>query len=259
MNPEKLNLVYFSATGTTQKVVRGVAEQMSGEKTEYDITQTVPPAEIRISSDELLIVGMPVYAGRIPALSLPALSRFKGSDTPAIVVCVYGNREYDDALLELKDVVEGNGFRVVAAGAFIAQHSIFPVVGANRPDERDMKLLADFALESQRKLASIKDINAVSEIVPKGNRPYKVPGKLPLQPKGSRQCTKCGACVKLCPAQAIAADTPRKTNKERCIACGRCIVVCPVHARHFGGLLYKIAGKKFVKAYSGRKEPEMFL
>lgn len=37
--------------------------------------------------------------------------------TPAIAVCVYGNRDYDDALIELKDAIEANGFKTVAAAA----------------------------------------------------------------------------------------------------------------------------------------------
>ncbi|MDL2255917.1 EFR1 family ferrodoxin [Parabacteroides sp. OttesenSCG-928-K15] len=258
MKTKNVNIIYFSATNTTKKVVKHIAAQMEGERKEYNITQTHPEAEVVMGRSDLLIVGMPVYAGRIPAIALPALRKFKGDATPAVIVCVYGNRDYDDALLELKDVVEENGFKVVSAGAFIAQHSIFPQVGINRPDEKDMELIAGFARKNKEVIDSITDPNAIPEVTPKGNRPYKIPGSLPLHPKGDRKCTACGTCVKLCPTQAIAADTPRKTNKEKCIACARCIAVCPAKARHFGGIMYKIAGKKFLKTYSTRKEPDFY-
>ncbi|MDH6305169.1 ferredoxin [Parabacteroides sp. PF5-5] len=258
MKTENIKLVYFSATNTTQKIVRHISTQLDGDIKEYNITRQAPEAEVVLDNSDLLIVGMPVYAGRIPAITLPALHQFKGNGTPAIIVCVYGNREYDDALLELKDVVEANGFKVVSAGAFIAQHSIFPQVGTERPDKKDMESITEFAQKSKQIIDSIDGLDTLHEIIPKGNRPYKVPGKLPLQPSGNRKCTACGTCVKQCPAQAIAADTPRKTDKEKCIACGRCIVVCPADARHFGGLLYKVAGRKFVKAHSARKDPEFY-
>lgn len=258
MKTENIKLVYFSATNTTQKIVRHIANQMEGTKKEYNITQSAPEAAIVMSDSDLLIVGMPVYAGRIPGIVLPALDKFKGNDTPAIIVCVYGNRDYDDALLELQNVVQRNGFKLVSAGAFIAQHSIFPQLGANRPDKNDLELIAGFAEKSKQVIESIAGSDIFPEITLKGNQPYKTPGKLPLRPKGNRKCTACGACVKQCPTKAINADTPRKTDKEKCIACARCIVVCPAKARHFGGLLYKIARKKFVKAYSARKEPELY-
>ena len=117
--------------------MRQIAAQIEGRKTEYDITRSAPGAEVTMGDGDLLVVGMPVYSGRIPASALPALRKFRGNGTPAVVVCVYGNRDYDDALLELTDVVGENGFRVAAA-AFVAAHSIFPQVGTNRPDEEDI-------------------------------------------------------------------------------------------------------------------------
>lgn len=161
MKIENINLVYFSATNTTRRVVRHIAEQMQGSKKEYNITGTTPETEIVMGSSDLLVVGMPVYSGRIPAIALPALGKFKGNGTPAVIVCVYGNRDYDDALLELKDVVEANGFKVVSAGAFIAQHSIFPKVGLNRPDEKDLELIKEFADKSTALIAATSDVSAL--------------------------------------------------------------------------------------------------
>ncbi|MDR2038134.1 MAG: 4Fe-4S binding protein [Bacteroidales bacterium] len=257
MKTTNIDLVYFSATYTTKKVVQLIAEQIGGKITKYDITQDAPDTDIVLENQNLLIVGMPVYAGRIPSKALTAINRFTSNGNPAIVVCVYGNRDYDDALLELKDIVEKNGFKTVSAGAFIAQHSIFPAVGSNRPDGDDITKIKAFADKSAELLKSITDTSSLSGLKVKGNHPYKIPGGIPLQPKGNRKCNECGTCVKSCPIQAIPQNTPRKTIKEKCISCGRCIVVCPQKARHFGGLLYKIAGKKFIKAYSERKEPEL--
>lgn len=254
----KINVVYFSATHTTRKVVRTIAEQFIGEKKEYNITQQVIEGEVWLTENDLLIVGIPVYSGRIPAQALISLNRIKANHTSAIIVCVYGNRDYDDALLELKEVVESNGFTVISAGAFVAQHSIFPKVGQNRPDEKDIFKIKEFAIQSVQLLESITKLSSVQAFEVKGNKPYKVPGKIPLYPKGDKRCDECGTCVKMCPTEAISKHNPRKTDKDKCIACGRCIVVCPQQARSFGGLLYKLARKKFIKSNSERKEPSVF-
>lgn len=257
MDISNINLVYFSATYTTRKVVRLISKQIGTRLSEYDITQITPVVDVISGQNDLFIVGMPVYAGRIPSLALDGLNRFKGNNTPAIIVCVYGNRDYDDALLEMKDIVENNGFKVISAGAFVAQHSIFPEVGANRPDMEDREKICSFGNKNAAIISDLIDINLLGEIEIKGNKPYKIPGSIPLKPRARRSCNKCGSCVKACPVDAISEAAPRKTNKDLCISCGRCIVVCPQKSRHFGGLLYKIAGNKFVKANFARKEPEV--
>lgn len=259
MKIQQLNLAYFSATYTTKRIIKCIAEALNIDSVqEYDITQSPLDKEIQMAADELLIVGIPVYTGRIPKIAADSLRLFKGAHLPAIIVCVYGNRDYDDALLELKDIVEGNGFNVISAGAFIAQHSIFPQVGQGRPDDADKKIITDFAHKSAELLTSYEPTAIGTELQIKGNRPYKVPQGIPLQPKGNKLCDECGTCVRLCPTAAIPEENPRKTDKKKCIACGRCIVVCPRKARHFGGILYKIAGNKFIKAYSAKKEIEVF-
>lgn len=257
MEKSNITLVYFSATYTTKKVVKSIAEVFNHKMTEYDITQEIPDGDVIVDNNNILIVGVPVYAGRVPANAIEGLNRFKGNGNPAVIVCVYGNRDYDDALLELKNVIQGNGFKVVSAGVFIGQHSIFHTVGKNRPDKEDITATKEFAEKTVELFTSISDTGFLEDIIVKGNMPYKIPGNIPIKPKGNKKCNKCGICVKLCPVTAIPSDLPRKTNKEKCISCGRCIVVCPQNARHFDGILYKMANKKFIKAFSGRKEPEM--
>lgn len=249
----KVTTLYFSATYTTKRVVETVAAGLSNEVASYDITNDTATDAVIIPREELLVVGVPVYAGRVPAMAAERLRRFKGENTPAVVVAVYGNRHYDDAVLELHDIMTECGFRTVAAGAFIAQHSIFPKVGAARPDAEDLAEIKSFAEKSLAVLAG--DFGAIN--IP-GNRPYKVPGGIPIWPTASRKCNGCGACAKLCPTGAIDPAAPKGVNKEKCIKCGRCIVVCPTKARRFYGIKYSLAAARFNAAFAARRANEMW-
>lgn len=249
----KVTTLYFSATYTTKRVVEAVAAGISDEVVTYDITNDTNTATVVVPHDEVLVVGVPVYAGRVPAMAVERLQRFKGNGTPAVVVAVYGNRHYDDAVLELHDIMTSCGFRIVAAGAFIAQHSIFPKVGKARPDGADMAEIKEFAAKAVCLLADkFGDIN-----IP-GNRPYKVPGGIPIWPTASRRCTACGACARLCPTGAIDPASPKGVDKTKCIKCGRCIVVCPAKARRFYGIKYSLAAARFNSAFVARRDNEMW-
>lgn len=249
----KVTALYFSATYTTKKVVETVANGLSSEVIVYDITNDISTDVVSIPADELLVVGVPVYAGRVPAMAVERLRRFRGEQTPVVVVTVYGNRHYDDAVLELHDIMTECGFRTVSAGAFIAQHSIFPKVGKSRPDTDDVASIKAFVEKCVELIAT-----GFGEIELPGNRPYKVPGAIPIWPTASKKCNACGACATLCPTEAIAHNSLRGVDKEKCIKCGRCIVVCPQKARRFYGIKYSLAAARFNSAFAARRENEVW-
>ena len=54
-----------------------------------------------------------------------------------------------------------------------------------------------------------------------------------LKPKVKQTlCTSCGACIKRCPAFAIAFDANKKAfiNSDKCFGCGECTVICVYNA-----------------------------
>ena len=109
-----MKIVYFSPNDTTRTVTEAAAAAMEPGGERVDLLKAPLTEDLSVGAEEMLVVGMPVYAGRIPALCLSSLAHLKGNGGPAAAIAVYGNRDYDDALLELTDLLEAQGFRVWA-------------------------------------------------------------------------------------------------------------------------------------------------
>ena len=251
MDTKFVHAIYFSPARSTRKIVRAIALGISERINDHDITLGINE-DIELSEKDIVVIGVPSYSGRVPELAKKYLSEIRGNGASAIIVCVYGNRDYEDTLLELKEICTINKFRVTSAAAFIARHSMFPNIAAGRPNTTDLNQATDFGKKS---LHSILQNQTISTGI-KGNNPYRDVKAIPLKPKANSKCDSCGTCAKLCPVCAISKENPRKTDKKRCISCAGCIEICPQKARSFTGFVYKIARRQFSKKYNSRKENE---
>ena len=169
MRIDLLKLVYFSPSGTTKKIVEAVSEGLKPHSAEHvDITRPENrKRNLQASENELLIIGVPVYFGRVQTAAMEWLSTLKGHNTPVICVVVYGNREYDDALLELKDTMLKNGCIPIACAAYIGEHSFSNTkapIAAGRPDADDLENAKAFGKKIGGKIASIASIGEAADI-----------------------------------------------------------------------------------------------
>lgn len=222
----KVSSYYFSPTGGTRKVADGFVKAFGEAAEEMDLGNKEPIGE-EIKGD-ILLAAAPVFGGRIPALVSEKLGKLNGTGKKAVSLAVYGTRAYEDALLELNEVLEKRGFQVIASGAFIAHHSMAPQVGEGRPDEKDMQEIKEFAEKVLEKLSRGED----SQVKVPGNHPYKPEMKVAAAPMSVQGCTVCGACEKACPTDAIKVEENRVvTALEKCILCNACVKICPQGAR----------------------------
>lgn len=257
----QVSILYFSATGGTAKIVKSVAKGFADTYKEYNIT--LPgnrEKEIFFDSNDFLIVGVPVYAGRVPKFLIDFFTNVKGNNTSAVFIAVYGNRYYDDALIELKDTFESNGFIGISAGAFIAEHSNSSKVGANRPDAKDLEKARKFGAYIKDKLESLGAMSPFPELTVKGNVPYKerMPAP-PIVPDTFDACTKCGICAKHCPMGAISFINFKDIDSTKCVRCCSCIRKCPVNAKSINHEIFNNITQGLIDNFSTiRNEPEFF-
>lgn len=221
-----LTLYYFSPTGGTRKCADIVCHALAQSVTAVDLGRRDLPALFQPESS-LIVVAAPVFAGRIPAFFLEKLAGLQGKGRYAVTLAVYGNRDYDDALLELNDALSDCGFAVIASGAVIAQHSQVPELAAGRPDEVDRENLVDFAGKVLEKLARGDDACAVVS----GRRPYRERRPNSAAPMSTDACIRCGLCERLCPTGAIEIKDKVETEVSQCVLCRACTAHCPVGAR----------------------------
>ena len=253
----KTHLVYFSPTNTTEHVINFMFEIESLESiaASHNLTDIqYSGIQMNFASDDMVVFGTPVYSGRVPKTAIDRFHNLKGRDTPAVLIVTYGNRNYDDALIELADLVTAQGFRVVAASAVVAEHSVVRKIAEGRPNETDKKLLRSFASEVLKKDFS-KDLN-ISRL---GNRPYRKYQSIPFVPKGDNNCVSCGICVKSCPTNAIKKNEPKHTDKKRCVSCMRCVKLCPQKARNFSNIEQYISYKFISKKCNDEKKSVLFI
>ncbi len=267
-----INAVYFSATGTTKRVITRLAHELARYYNDNiinfkDFTLPLEREDtLNFTNKDIVIVGVPVYAGRVPNILLNYLkNNLKADGAKAVAVVIYGNRNYDDALIELNDLLGMNGFNVTAAGAFIGEHSFSKILAKNRPDEKDLEMVSEFAKQIHLKISSE---NEQKPFVP-GNieyRPYYKPKDKngnsvdirKVTPKTNSDCTDCKLCVSVCPMGSIEYEDVSKLNYI-CIKCGACIKICPVNAKYYDDENYLKHKYELEIEFAERKEPEVFL
>ena len=258
----RISAIFFSPTNTTKKIVTTIAKEFGENYKEYDLTlqqKREQYKELTFDCDDLIVVGVPVYKGRIPDFLVDYFSTYKGNNTKAIFTVVYGNRDYDDALLEIKDLFEKRGFIGIAAAAFIGEHSFSDKIATDRPDANDLNIVTQFAIRIKAQLNNTVDFRKHSLTV-KGEYPYKEsPQGQIMLPETNDRCTDCGICANTCPTGAIDYTNFRDIDPDKCIKCCNCVKICPENAKAFNAIPFiELTELLFNELAVGRKEPELF-
>ena len=244
--------ITFSPTGGVNRVADVLAGALHSQWIQIDLMNE---NILETTENDVCLVAVPSFGGRVADL---AVQRLKGITGPAkaIADCVYGNRAYEDTLVELQDILTAQGMRPVAAVAAVAEHSIMHSVAAGRPDDIDCRQLADFARYIAARLRRKTD----AAVVVPGNRPYKdyrVASMIPLT--FTEACIGCGQCAERCPTGAINMLNPELTDTAKCVCCMACTAVCPTGARKPDAYQVDKLMERLGPMFAKRKDNELFV
>ena len=276
MNINKVYAVYFSGTGTTEKVVTKIAETIAENLTpgkDVTVFDFTSPAARKMthsfSETDLVIFGVPTYAGRVPNVLLPYIKEsIRSEGGPAVGVVTYGNRDFDDSLIELEELLVWDGFKPVAGAAFVCEHAFSYKLAAGRPDEQDMKAAVRFAIDAAVKLktTTLEEATPVRVAGCLPIRPYYTPRDRngepidirKVKPVTGEECDRCGICAEVCPMGSIPKEDPT-TCTGICIKCGACVKKCPKKCKAFTDENYLYHMHELEEMYTRRAEPVFFL
>jgi ferredoxin len=261
INMQQIHAIYFSPTGTTRTIAEHVISGMGAAEVAYhDLTRTNQDCSLSLESG-CAVIAVPVYAGRVPELFLKRIASLSGRGIPAVLLVLFGNRAFEDALVELRDVITAKGFNVLAAGAFIGEHSFSTAdrpIAQNRPDAEDIRKAGELGKAIAGKL---RDAHSDAPVAIPGNIPYK--SRVPLggiSPQTNpAQCTRCDSCARVCPAFVISVADAILTEAGGCILCSACVRACPQSARTLEHPMVAERRDMLVKNCSERREPVWFV
>ena len=232
--------IFFSPTGSTREITEFATRQLASRwNLPYSLTSYTLPAErdqwVPLRSDELVVWGTPVYAGRIPNKTLDFVKEhLQCPGAKFVAIAVYGGRNYDDTLAELCQIATDGGLTPIGATAVEARHTFSPTLNAGHPNTEDYEALAQFCQRI--------DLNRTSPIIAPGNpRPekYYTPLKQDMQPAKFLKskpsvdvnlCTRCGQCAEHCTMGSIRMEDGLPQFEGVCIKCQACVFHCPAHA-----------------------------
>ncbi len=250
--------IFFSPQGGTKRVADLLTEPCP-QVTKIDlIKDKAALSNISFNKEDIAYVAVPSFSGRIPSVINALFADVRGNGAKAVLIAVYGNRAFEDTLIELKDLLTGCGFNTVAAVAANAEHSIMHQYATGRPDKEDTEELKEFALKIKEHLQQTH-IDLPSVDVP-GNHPYRPVGSGSIRPIVNQKCIGCNLCAKECPAKAIpiVKSKPSETT-EKCIGCMHCIALCPLKARELDSHLVNALAEKMKPAFAQRKQNQLFI
>lgn len=269
----KLYNIVFSPTGTSAKIADAIVTEISKCVTAdiSDVNVTLcDTAAFTAGHADLAVIAVPVYGGKMAPIAKERMKNIKADSTPCVVIAVYGNRAFENAVNDMAAFAESLGFVPVAAGAFVGEHSYSTAetpIAVGRPDRADWDAAFAFGREvglrlKERTLKAVDASKLHDEPSPeqsvanfkafvKSYMESQQAAPVRILPEVNEDlCSDCGECVAVCPTAAINPES-HAADPGKCIKCCACVKICPAGARTLSSPFAPVLSANF----SDRKSP----
>jgi len=197
----KVTGIYYSPVGGAAAMTGRLAERIRAILNDcipedvavelHDLLREQPDS-ISVDDETVVVIGMPVYVGKIPLPAARALRKISGNDALTIAAVSYGGRSYGNALFELNSLAEDCGFKPVGAGAFLVNYMAVRGKAKGSAPMLDLDSMSDFVKAATDKIKRLAGCE-IEELKIKP-APLEVSGKMPVH-KISRFSPKAAAAA----------------------------------------------------------------
>lgn len=232
-------LFYFSGTGNTKWVADRIKYEFEKLGHCIDILniENFDGDLKKIFNYDYLIIGTPIYAEMHPKIVDDFVKRIPKTDNE-IKVMVYSTQGGSTSCgaESISRVLSKKGYKVFIQENIKMINNYYFAVG-KKPIKEDIEFILNEAEKKIKELVNNfiqekKSINYISssrvflgKIASKGFKKF-LP-KLSKNIMASKECTKCGLCVRNCPRGNITIENDRAVFHSNCMLCLRCIYICP--------------------------------
>lgn len=200
MNITRLHLIFFSPVFHTRVITRMLGARLNAElglaetPVEHDITDySQASPSLRFGPEDLVILASPVYGGRLPYPCRTASDAVRRRKTPALLVVSYGNRAFEDALLEMKDIVEKQKFLPSRPQPVLQNTALLPSMPQDAPTPMTKRPTPPFPPPSKRSWTALIPVCPI-RFPYRGIIPIVCTGNLPC-PRQSTNAVQSAACA----------------------------------------------------------------
>ena len=98
--------IYFSPVGGTKKAAGIVCRALADGQNVTEVDLSVygeDYSRYQFKKGDLCVAAVPSYGGRVPAIAVERLASMSGGGAKAVLMAVYGNREFEDTLFYTRE------------------------------------------------------------------------------------------------------------------------------------------------------------
>lgn len=250
-------LYYFSGTGNTKWIADRFKESFKSYNINIDLVSIESIEQVNIKPYNFIIIGFPVHAEVAPKIVDDFLNKLPKEDNRARII-VYSTQGAKSAAAVsiISKKLEQKGYKVTIQSHIRMINNYYFAIGTQPTKDQELRILED-AVKKVRNLTRCfienKHLKECNSLLRRtigrflANIYKSIMPKLSKNISSTKECSKCGLCLRNCPNGNITFENGHAIFHSKCMLCLRCIYICPNNAIRYKGKKINQIQKERVK------------